>query len=322
MFLNILIILITGTVIYFSGKQFASVSSEIGEYFNLPRSVKGATLDAIASSFPELIIAIFSIIFFGEFSVGVGTVAGSVLFNTLVIPSLAVLVSPVVFRIRRDVIARDVMFYSVAIFVFLSAILYSERWGVALSVIFIAIYIWYVKILVIQTKDYQSKHQKLLGEEISVVFKIMSACFHMIIMSIAAYFLTKTAINISEILVIPPVVIGFSLIAITTSFPDAVIAMVNARKGYTNNVISLVFGSNIFNILIALGIPLFLASSLAGRSVDVITGGVSVVIGLLISTIIVIYFIIDDYILSKKNAFFMLFSYIVFIIYLFITTIL
>ncbi len=321
MFNSILIIVVTSLIIYYSGKQFASASSEIGEYFNLPRSVKGATLDAVASSFPELMIGIFSVVFFKEFSIGVGTIAGSVLFNTLIIPSLAVLVSPVVFRVSREVMARDALFYSISIFVFLSAVLYSTHWGIALSVIFIAIYIWYVSIIIVQTEKYQAEHQKLLGEKISVVTKSTTAFFSMIVMGIATYYLTHQAIFLSQSLGIPAIIVGFSIVAMATSIPDAIIAVVNAKKGHTNDVISHVFGSNIFNILIALGLPLFLASALIGESVDVVTGGLGIVVGLLVSTVVVIYFIIDDYILSKKNAFLMLLGYVMFLTYLFLTAI-
>ena len=65
MFSSILIIVITGLVIYFFGKRFAIASSEIGDYYNISHSVKGATLDAVASSFPELMIAVFAVVFFG-----------------------------------------------------------------------------------------------------------------------------------------------------------------------------------------------------------------------------------------------------------------
>ncbi|MBU1557974.1 hypothetical protein KKC45_03370 [Patescibacteria group bacterium] len=321
MFYSILIILITSLIIYFSGKKFATASSEIGEYFNLPRSVKGATLDAVASSLPELMIGVFSIVFFKEFSIGVGTIAGSVLFNTLIIPSLAVLVSPVVFRVGREVMARDALFYSISVFVFLSAILYSNEWGFALSIIFIAIYVWYVNMIISQTEKYQKVHKKLLGEKISVVSTMVIAFFNIIVMGVATYYLTHQAILLSQLMGVPAIIIGFSIVAVATSIPDAIIAVVNARQGRTDEVLSHVFGSNIFNILIALGLPLLLASLLIGESVDVVAGGAGIVIGLLVSTVVVIYLIIDDYILSKKNAVIMLSGYLLFLGYIFYTTI-
>ncbi|MBT7474895.1 hypothetical protein HN706_03075, partial [Candidatus Woesearchaeota archaeon] len=58
--LSLGIIILTSIVIYFAGNKFAESSSKIGDYFNLPRDVKGATFDAIASSLPELLVALYS----------------------------------------------------------------------------------------------------------------------------------------------------------------------------------------------------------------------------------------------------------------------
>ncbi len=318
MFNSILIILISSLVIYFTGKQFAYASSEIGDYFNLSRSVKGATLDAVASSFPELLIALFSVIFFKEFEIGVGTIAGSVLFNILIIPSLSVLLSPVLFRVSREVMTRDAVFYVLSIVAFLLAVFYSPTWGLSIAIIFIGFYFWYVDLIIDQTKNYQKKKKKTLGAEISVFNKFVSAIVNTVIMGIAAYFLTEHSVLISHILGIPPVIIGFSVVAMATSIPDTIIATVNASRGRIDDVMSNVFGSNIFDILIALGVPLFLSFIVTGKEVNISSGGVDIMIGLVVASLMVFYFIVDDYILTKKNAFIMLLAYVSFVVYLFV----
>ena len=62
--LSIITILIASILIYFIGNIFAKASSKLGDYFKLSKSVKGATFDAIASSLPELLVALFAVIFF------------------------------------------------------------------------------------------------------------------------------------------------------------------------------------------------------------------------------------------------------------------
>lgn len=317
MFTSALIIVTAGLIIYFSGKKFAQASSEIGDYFNISHSVKGATLDAVAGSFPELMIAVFSVVVFSNFDVGVGAIAGSVLFNTLIIPSIAVLVSPVVFRVSREVIARDAVFYSISILVFLIAVLYSKTWGLSLAIIFIAIYIWYVDMIIDQTEVYRENHKKILGAKISVTGKIISASANILIIGVASYFLTKHAILLSQTIGVPALIVGFSIVAITTSIPDTIIATVNARKGRSDDVMSNVFGSNIFNILIALGVPLFLFSTLIGGEVQIVSDGIELVVGLILATIMVVSFIIDDYTITKRNAIFMILLYFAFLILMF-----
>jgi cation:H+ antiporter len=313
MFTSTLVIVITGFVIYFSGKKFSTTSSEIGDYFNLSPSVKGATLDAVASTFPELMITIFSVLVFKEFDIGIGVITGSVLFNTLVIPSIAVLISPVVFRVGKEVISRDVIFYSISVVIFLLGILYSKSWGLVMAIILIAIYFWYIDIIIDQTEEYRNNHKQMLGEKISVIGKILSAFLNMIIMGVATYFLTEHAVFIAHALKISPFIVGFSVVAFTTSVPNIIIAVVNTKRGRVDDVMSGIFGANIFTILMVLGLPLFLYFVLTGKDIIISTSGIELVAGLILSTIMIILFIIDDYVITKKNAIIMILVYIGFI---------
>ncbi len=70
--ISLAIIFFTSIIIHFSGKYFAESSSKVGDYLHLPRSVKGVTFDAVSSSLPELMIALYSVIFFHKFEVGIG----------------------------------------------------------------------------------------------------------------------------------------------------------------------------------------------------------------------------------------------------------
>ena len=87
----LLIILFCGYVIWRAGDSFVEGSNYIGR--NLSEGVKGATINAVASSMPELFIAIFFLFYLKEssgFSGSLGTSLGSVIFNSLIIPSVAV----------------------------------------------------------------------------------------------------------------------------------------------------------------------------------------------------------------------------------------
>ena len=92
LFLPLVLIFLCGYVIWRAGDTFLEGSNYIGR--NLRDGVKGATINAVASSMPELFIALFFLFFLKDvtgFSGGLGTSFGSVLFNSLIIPSAAVL---------------------------------------------------------------------------------------------------------------------------------------------------------------------------------------------------------------------------------------
>ena len=88
----LLLIFFCGYVIWRAGDTFLEGSNYIGR--NLRDGVKGATINAVASSMPELFIALFFLFYLQDlsgFSGGLGTSFGSVIFNSLIIPSVAII---------------------------------------------------------------------------------------------------------------------------------------------------------------------------------------------------------------------------------------
>ena len=88
-----ILIILTSVIIWKSSDGFDKASTYLGR--NLSDGVKGATINAISSSMPELLTTIFFLIFLKDaegFSGGIGTVAGSAVFNAMIIPALSIMV--------------------------------------------------------------------------------------------------------------------------------------------------------------------------------------------------------------------------------------
>ena len=311
--INLGIIIFASVIIFYIGNIFAKSSSKIGDYFNLPRSVKGATFDAIASSLPELFVSLFAVIFFHKFEVGIGTIAGSALFNLLIIPGICVLVAPVAFKVSKKVISRDAMFYIISVFVLLVLLLYFKTWGILIAGILLFIYLIYIKEIVSHSKKHRREnkknHQEIkFSKELAIFFSTMIG------IGVATYFLTMSSINLSEILNISPIIIAFTITAAATSVPDAVISISNARKGDIDDAVSNVFGSNIFDILVGLGLPLLIYTIFIGP-LKIVFQNIEIILGLLGATIILLYFFAQEEKLSKKQGIFLLFMYLIFLSY-------
>lgn len=309
----IITLIFSSILIYFLGKRFATASSHIGDHLKLSRSVKGATFDAVASSMPELMVALFSVIFFHSFEIGIGTIAGSALFNLLVIPGIAVLVAPVAFTVSRRVIMRDALFYIISVFLLFITVFYFPVWGIGIAILFLAGYAHYLMVIAKHAKkdkDEAVKEKKGVNIKKEVIIAIISTIF----MGIVTYFLTESSINLAHALNISPIFIGFILIAAVTSIPDTVISVVNARKGDIDDATSNVFGSNIFDILVGLGLPL-LIFSIIGGPVVIDFPYTEIMFGLLGATILVLYFFAEDHTLEKSRGVMLLISYVLFIGY-------
>merc|ERR1719379_1033180 len=72
------------------------------------------------------------------------------------------------------------------------------------------------------------------------------------------------AIKAGRLINIDSVVMGFTLLAVGTSLPDCLCSIIMARAGKGEMAISNVFGSNVFDILIALGVPWALQLAIRG----------------------------------------------------------
>ena len=109
----LLLIVLCCIVIWRASDGFETASEYLGR--NLSEGVRGATINAIGSSMPELFTTLFFLFVLTDsenFAGGIGTTAGSAIFNGMIIP--AAVISVVLFTgiatqvtVSRKVILRD-----------------------------------------------------------------------------------------------------------------------------------------------------------------------------------------------------------------------
>lgn len=147
---------------------FADAAQWVGQKFHLPGSVRGATLDAIASSMPELFSGIFFVVLAiaavksGEnpgttlveagaegFGSTIATCAGSAVYNMILIPAFCALViswsrpeRPTI-DVEDEVISRDGVWFLCTQFLLILFLFQSQMmWW--MGVVFLAIYAVYI----------------------------------------------------------------------------------------------------------------------------------------------------------------------------------
>merc|ERR1719262_1193139 len=93
-------------------------------------------------------------------------------------------------------------------------------------------------------------------------------CFLLSLVNIAwnTYIMVDAASRFGEIVGIPPLFMGLVFLAAGTSIPDAFASMAAARKGEGDMAVSNALGSNIFDILLGLGLP-WLIALMIGRPI-------------------------------------------------------
>ena len=109
----LIIIALCCLVIWRAGDGFMVASEYVGR--NLSEGVRGATINAIASSMPEVFTSCFFLFVLNDatgFSGGIGTTAGSAIFNSMVIPAVSIIAVISMGMVKRIEISRKAVSYT------------------------------------------------------------------------------------------------------------------------------------------------------------------------------------------------------------------
>lgn len=173
-------------VIWQACDPFADAAQWIGRKLRLPGSVRGATLDAVASSMPELFTGLFFVIVAASgtgdaghghdgdgFGASLATCAGSAVYNMILIPAFCVLMisycrrSRPTIDVEPEVISRDGMWFLGAEAV-LIAFMFQDQMYWWMGVVFLLMYLIYILQLLRDARVYQ-KAMKLIEEKLGRV---------------------------------------------------------------------------------------------------------------------------------------------------------
>lgn len=259
---------------------------------NMSDGVKGATINAVGSSMPELFAtAVFLFIFFdvSGFAGGIGTTAGSAVFNTMIIPAVSVIAAMRIFRlasvpVSRKVILRDGLVLLGAEFVLILLIGDTLSWWHGL--ILMSIYVAYVVFMLTTMKEVDGAESQaeeededestadgsrliaffkldleqaiIGGQSLSNGNSIRLLIASTLFIAAACYLLVLACENLGFALGIQGYFVAVILAAAASSVPDTILSVKDARKGNYDDAVSNALGSNIFDICFALGLPLFI----------------------------------------------------------------
>lgn len=308
----------------------------IAEKLSLSPSVAGASLMAMGSSAPELAIALIALFKGGgaNSDLGIGTIVGSAVFNILVITGASALVRPALIDFR--VIMRDGLMYLSSI----GLLVFAFRDGtieLAEAIVFLVLYVVYIAILIFwkdtpkDAEEEEDKDEDLESEHphpvLTIVPKLLrllmgdprknyvrSFVLSIILIGALCHLLVDAALSFSAALAIPPVLVGLTLLAAATSVPDLIASLLVARQGKGAMAVANAFGSNVFDILICLGVPWVIAILALGREVVVDTEGIWSSAMTLVGTVLLLVFLLfTGRRLSRKEGGVLILAYVAYV---------
>ena len=252
------VLLLVGFVFLVKGADaFVEGSSSIAKHFHVPSLIIGMTIVAMGTSLPETAVSVTASIT-GSNALAISNAVGSNIFNLMVVIGVCAALTPV--AVQKSTLKIDFPFSVFCAFLLLvlgrNHMTLTRVNGLLLTVLFVFFLLYMIRSA---QHSMSSESSELTGE--AAEMKVMSVPKSLIFIVIGITAITfgsdwvvdgaKTiaaAFGISENL------IGLTVVAFGTSLPELMTSIVAARKNEVDMALGNAIGSNIFNILMVLGI--------------------------------------------------------------------
>lgn len=253
----------------------------------LPGSVAGATLLAFGTSAPEISTALVALFAEGAHpATGVGSIVGSAIFQILVVVGFAAVVKASTLDWRP--VLRDSLFYALSI-VLLIFFVRDDRFTLLEASILVGSYVLYLLVMWLWTRNVEEEDAKeepvpppkppdTFARRLSLVvtwpvdglialipdprrrpaWTIPVFLLSLGLIGYACYWLVFAAEALARSLSVPPAIIALTILAGGSSIPELISSATVSRQGRGDMAIANAIGSNIFDVLMSLGLPVLL----------------------------------------------------------------
>ena len=248
-----LILIIAGlALLYYGGNFLVTGSVRLARFLKISPFIIGATVIAFGTSAPELAVAILAALQ-GTSELAMGNVIGSNVANIGLVLGLTALISSMSIapdRLKRE--SPPLILASLLILV-IAWDLEINRYEGIFMVCLLGAYVW-------RSFSHKEDFAEEPEDEVHLfsgrgsAFQLLLVVVGLAFLVLGAKFLVAGGVSIARDLGISEWFIGITIVAIGTSLPEIVSSLIAAKRGHGEMAIGNIFGSNIFNILMVLGL--------------------------------------------------------------------
>jgi cation:H+ antiporter len=236
-------------------------ASAIARRMHVPEIIIGLTIVAAGTSAPELFVSMVSALK-GTSDMAVGNVVGSNIMNTMLIVGCAAIVAPM--TISKSTVKKDIPFAigaSVLLLLLSMGGEFSRLDGILLLLGFAAFMtltlLPAIKLTspIEPTSPNEAVDSTLPTPDAKPLWRhALAILFGLVGLVVGSNLFVDSASSVAYSLGISEGVVGLTVVAGGTSLPELATSVVAARKGQSAIAIGNVIGSNVFNILLILGL--------------------------------------------------------------------
>lgn len=258
-----IVLLVIGTLLLTKGSDWMTdslvpVAERLGTSYIAVTSI----LVSIMLSIPEVFVALYAF-FKGHPGISLGVIIGSIICNIGLMTGLSAVIKPL--SVDGRVVIRDGVFafiISIIVLILGLDLGYDRKEGFVLMLLFVpyVVNVWFFEKW--RTQKDKKKELKEIKKELEVIglggFKLKPSLSLFIIgtafLLFGSYLFSDSMVAIAKLTGFSDVLIGITIGAIGPSLPNIVSAVNGTLKNYTKIAITETFGSNIFTLLVTLGL--------------------------------------------------------------------
>ena len=256
--LKSLIILIVGIVLLIKGADFfVEGSSAVAKRLRIPSMIIGMTIVAMGTSLPETAVSVTASIA-GSNALAVSNAVGSNIFNLMVVIGVCAVLTPV--AVQKGTLKIDIPFSVVCALLLLvlghDQMMLTRVNGLILIVLFVFFILYMIKSVQRSMNNEDTEfaaeaaEMKVMSVPKSLIFIVIGIAG----ITLGSDWVVDGAKTIASAFGISENLIGLTIVAFGTSLPELMTSIVAARKNEVDMALGNAVGSNIFNILMVLGI--------------------------------------------------------------------
>ena len=244
-----IVVIVIGIVLVLKGADWLTEgASALARRMKMSEMLIGLTIVAAGTSAPELFVSVVSALKDTP-DMAMGNVVGSNIMNTMLIVGCAALVAPM--TISKSTVKKDIPFAVGA-----SVLLLLLGLNSSLSRIDgLLLLVGFVAFMVYSIKNSEPSENAENAENAKPVWRsVVSVLGGLLGLVAGSNIFVDSASNVALSLGISEGVVGLTVVAGGTSLPELATTVVAARTGQSAIAIGNVIGSNVFNILLILGL--------------------------------------------------------------------
>ena len=263
----VILLLAVGFAFLVKGADFfVEGSSSIAKKLKVPPIIIGLTIVAMGTSLPETAVSVTASLVQNN-ELAVSNVVGSNIFNLMFVIGVCSILTPIM--VQKATVVRDIPLSLVCALLLLVLGIsgLGDKAGMTLGhadgIIFLIVFAGYIFTMVRSAMKARAAGQKVEIEGVeecdnmkelsygkSILFLIVGAAA----IAFGGELTVDTASRIAIELGMSQTLVGLTIVSIGTSLPELVTSVVAARKNEVDMAVGNAVGSNIFNILMVLGI--------------------------------------------------------------------